>query len=218
VPKIVYIFTNPAMPDLVKIGVTSRNDETDAIDAVKQRLADLSQPTGVPYPFECHFAGEVPDQVNVEKLMHQIFAEYRINPKREFFRLAPEKAVLALRLAQAKDVTPAHQLNLDSAEVQAVDAEQARRGKTQLKALGILPGAELTLTRDSSIKCKVVEGNKVEYDGKILSTSAAALEALKKVAGFTATSVSGSDYWMFNDKTIWDIRMEKEQEKFDELE
>jgi hypothetical protein len=64
----------------------------------------------------------------------------------------------------------------------------------------------------------VVPGNKVNYDGEIMSTSAAALKALKKVAGFIATSVSGSDYWMFNDKTIWDIRMEKEQEKFDGAE
>ena len=134
-PKIVYVLTNLAMPDLIKIGVTSRNNETDAIDAIRQRLAELSQPTGVQYPFECHFAGEVTDQVNVEELMHQIFAEYRLNPKREFFRMAPEKAVLALQLAQAKDVTPAHQLSLDSVDIQAMDAEQTKRGKTVLEAL-----------------------------------------------------------------------------------
>ena len=48
----VYVLTNPAMPDLVKIGKTTRD--------VQLRLADLYT-TGVPYPFECEYAAKVTD-------------------------------------------------------------------------------------------------------------------------------------------------------------
>src|SRR5205823_4297779 len=34
------------------------------------------------------------------------FAESRINPKREFFRLDPEKVVLAISMGEFKEVTP----------------------------------------------------------------------------------------------------------------
>lgn len=42
---IVYVLTNPAMPGLVKIGMTTRSD----IDA---RMKELYS-TGVPVPFDC---------------------------------------------------------------------------------------------------------------------------------------------------------------------
>ena len=43
----VYVLTNPAMPNMVKIGKTTRD--------VELRLADLYS-TGVPLPFECEYA------------------------------------------------------------------------------------------------------------------------------------------------------------------
>src|SRR4051812_26836417 len=76
-PDIVYVLTNEAMPGLVKIGLTT--------DSVEARLTTLSSATGVPLPFECYFAAEVGDSVRVERILHQLFAESRINPRREFF-------------------------------------------------------------------------------------------------------------------------------------
>ncbi len=48
----VYVLTNPAMPNMVKIGKTTRDLEL--------RLADLYS-TGVPLPFECEYAAKVKD-------------------------------------------------------------------------------------------------------------------------------------------------------------
>ena len=48
----VYVLTNPAMPDLVKIGKTTRD--------VSLRLSDLYT-RGVPLPFECEYAAKVKD-------------------------------------------------------------------------------------------------------------------------------------------------------------
>jgi len=100
-PRIIYVLTNEAMPGLVKIGLTS--------DSVESRIANLSASTGVPLPFECHFAAEIPEGVNLEKIektLHQLFAEHRINPRREFFKVEPEKVVLALSIGSFKEVTP----------------------------------------------------------------------------------------------------------------
>jgi hypothetical protein len=48
--EIVYVFTNPSMKELIKIGRTEN---------VEKRLKKLSSPTGVPEPFLCLYAGVV---------------------------------------------------------------------------------------------------------------------------------------------------------------
>jgi hypothetical protein len=65
-PEIVYLLTNPTMPDLVKIGRT-----TD----LESRLRQLSTHSGVPVPFECFYACEVADSVKVEKALHDAFGD-----------------------------------------------------------------------------------------------------------------------------------------------
>lgn len=50
---IVYILINPAIPNLIKIGMTTAED-------VKSRMAQLYT-TGVPLPFECVYAARVSD-------------------------------------------------------------------------------------------------------------------------------------------------------------
>lgn len=47
---IVYVLKNPAMPGLVKIGITTRAE-------VHIRMTELYT-TGVPLPFECSFAAK----------------------------------------------------------------------------------------------------------------------------------------------------------------
>ncbi len=61
-PGIVYILTNPAIPNMIKLGITMQED-------VKQRMAQLYT-TGVPLPFECLYAARVPNYANVEKALH----------------------------------------------------------------------------------------------------------------------------------------------------
>ena len=48
---IVYLLTNPVMPGLVKIGMTTQED-------IDKRMKELYT-TGVPVPFECQFACKV---------------------------------------------------------------------------------------------------------------------------------------------------------------
>lgn len=85
----VYIFSNPSMPNIVKIGSTERS--------VKQRLDELSSTTGVPTPFHIEYSLLIENPRELEFNLHEEFAKYRINGNREFFNIAPEVAVKRLR-------------------------------------------------------------------------------------------------------------------------
>jgi len=75
----VYFLTSESMPGLYKIGFTSKHP--------KARAAEISNSTGCPTPFKVftYIGCESPREV--ERHLHKIFAEYRINDKREFFNL-----------------------------------------------------------------------------------------------------------------------------------
>ena len=53
-PNIVYVLSNPAIPGIVKVGMTDRPD-------VQRRMSDLHT-TGVPLPFDCLIAREIEDR------------------------------------------------------------------------------------------------------------------------------------------------------------
>lgn len=96
---IVYLLTNPVMPGLVKIGMTTQED-------IDRRMKELYT-TGVPVPFECQFACRVKkgDCGKIEKALHAAFAPQRINANREFFRIQVEQAKAILELFHHEDVT-----------------------------------------------------------------------------------------------------------------
>ena len=71
----VYFLTNPAMPNMVKIGKTTRD--------VELRLADLYS-TGVPLPFECEYAAKVKDVDKTKKHFIQHLNQVELTQKESF--------------------------------------------------------------------------------------------------------------------------------------
>ena len=98
--NIVYVLTNPAMPGIVKIGMTSQAE-------VQKRMGELYS-TGVPLPFDCVIAREIEgiDASRIESALHTAFDPHRINPSREFFQMEPEQVEALLDVIPGKDVTP----------------------------------------------------------------------------------------------------------------
>ncbi len=114
-PNIVYVLTNPAMPGIVKIGMTDGPD-------VARRMGALYT-TGLPLPFDCVIAREIEDRkaAEIERALHAAFEPYRVNPSREFFQVEPEQVEVLLRVMPGRDVTPQ---NADqSADLQPDDRE-----------------------------------------------------------------------------------------------
>lgn len=204
--EIIYVLTNEFMPGLVKIGVTA--------DSVESRISQLSAHTGVPIPFECYFAAEVQDSEKLEKTLHQLFSENRINPKREFFKVDPEKVVLAISIGKFREITPGV-TEIDIEEQEALEKAKARRPRLRLEALQIQPGAILTLSRDEGITATVVEGGRVNFEGEVLSLSAAALKALRQL-GYSTPTASGSEYWKYDGELLDERRRRLEAQQFEE--
>ena len=92
--NIVYILTNESMPGYIKIGFTNRN--------VEGRIKELDG-TGIPLPFEIYYACNV-KKTNDEKWLHSIFSDRRVRDNREFFKMDPERVVLALKRIQIKEI------------------------------------------------------------------------------------------------------------------
>ena len=190
---IVYVLTNPAMPGLVKIGKTNRRN-------LGKRLAELYS-TGVPVPFECHFAGIVADPDDVEKRFHKAFSPYRFNPKREFFKIEPDQAVALLELLVLEDVTDS--VSQQAAKVDAgskAAADKLRRPNFNFTEMGIAVGTELVFTRGEAHTCRVVDEHKVEYDGDVYSLTALTTELLG-----SKYNVQPTPYWTHRGRTLLEI-------------
>ena len=205
---VIYVFVNEAMPGLIKIGKTDGRVE----DRMMQLYAGV---TGLPLQFECHFAAEVDNPDKAEITLHKLFAEHRVNPKREFFRVDPEKVVLAISMGTFKDVTPGEQPAESEEDKKAVEKAKSRRSNTNMHAIGVAVGAELVFYRDENKKALVVENNQVEFEGQRMSLSASALHILQSM-GHKTTSVSGAGYWMYEDESLMERRQRLEQAQFGE--
>jgi hypothetical protein len=207
---IVYVLTNEAMPGLVKIGCTQGDLAT--------RVRSLFQ-TGVPLPFEVFYACEVEDCKFVEKQMHDAFGDHRVSKSREFFRIAPERVKAALLIGAKAEIKTGEEIfeNLPettetASEVKAEVEAAKRRGRFKFSMIGMKPGTDLQLEKDTSITCKPVdENNHVEYLGEVLSVSRAALKAVNSL-GYEWDVVSGPWEWTYQGKRLDEIRREIEDE------
>lgn len=83
-PEYIYILTNPSMPNLIKVGKTKKHP--------LQRIKELNS-TGVPKPFKLQMSLIVEDCSAAERQAHEILAKYRVNKRREFFKISVKKAI-----------------------------------------------------------------------------------------------------------------------------
>ena len=202
-PEIIYILTNPVMPDLVKIGKTSNLEE---------RIRSLSAHTGVPIPFEVFYACEVVDANKIERHLHDGFGDHRINPRREFFRINPERVLSILQLLAIREVTPGEDFVNDAEEQQALVKERERRESFRFSLVGIQPGATLRFVRDEEITAIVLNDKQVEFEGAATSLSAAAGKILTRNYDWVTSKVQGPLYWVYENKTLSERRVELETE------
>ena len=84
----IYILVNPAFPNYVKIGKTTKNPEI--------RARALSSGTGVPAPYGVAWDTIVRNCHEVERLVHQRLAHVRARSDREVFTIPLRKAISAV--------------------------------------------------------------------------------------------------------------------------
>jgi hypothetical protein len=192
--QVVYVLTNPAMPNLVKIGKTELQD-------VATRLAQLYT-TGVPFPFDLAYACKVPNAGEVERALHRAFAPNRVNPKREYFSIEADQAIAILKLLHVEDATneiSAMASTIPDEEVQAANQYKARRPNLNFVEMGIPVGALLNFS-ESDATVTVASDRKVYLNGEQLSLTAATRQLLQ-----LDYSVQPGPYWTYEGKSLSDI-------------
>lgn len=197
---IVYVLTNDAMPNMVKIGRTSGG-------GVERRVAELSRATGVPLPFKVAVARSVHDARVVENALHVAFGPDRVNPSREFFSIAPERAVAVINAFPGQELTPqtewAVERAIEASEPGTLAAarafERKRRPPMNFEDMGIPVGSTLVHTATGET-VEVVEAKKVILHGEVVSLTRAQQE------------VTGADYavqpgrhWTFNGVSVGEL-------------
>ena len=192
---IVYVLTNPAFPNLVKIGITTR-------DQVQIRMAELYT-TGVPLPFKCVYAGKVDNPKKVEGALHHAFLNSRVNPSREFFDIDESQAIAVLKLISNEEVTPIISNELDKVDEISKKAgkkySRSKRPPLNFVQMGIKIGDTLS-TADGLISCKIVEEKKVEYENEIMS-----LTRLTRKLKDIDYDFQPGPHWFYNGKSLKDI-------------
>lgn len=198
----IYILVNEAMQGFIKVGKTTTS--------VEQRMKELDT-TGIPLPFECFFAARVADIDFVERKLHDAFAEQRVRQRREFFRLAPERAKSALQLAALEDVTPRNDVVADEDDQAALNKARTWRSPFNFRMVDIPVGSTLTFSKDATFTSTVVDHRRVEFEGEVTSLSASALAIVKRL-GYGWTNIAGPTYWEFEGETL-DVRRRRMEEE-----
>ena len=203
---IVYVLSNPAFDSYVKVGRT--------ID-LEQRLKQLDN-TSVPLPFRCVFAIEVDDEVAVERLVHQAFADVRGRTTREFFEIDAQRVISALKLTNGKDVTPKEDIAEDEESIEALERTVAKRKSYSFSDAHVNVGDILTYSKDDAVTATVVADKKVEFEGEIVSLSKAALTLLHR-EGYKWKQANGWAFWMKDGETLGE-RVERFADKDEDLD
>ena len=210
--EIIYVLRNPAMPNYVKIGRT---------EDLKRRMKELDG-TSVPVPFECIYAAKVEKDKCWEQILHEVFSEDRMNPRREFFTSkVAVKAIRILQAVQIEDVTENALVVADPKDESSVIEGQKRiannenrRTRLDFTMIDISEGAELTFLQNNDVVCTVTQQKpaKVKFEDEKLSLSMAAAKALGKDKSY---GVQGAAYWKYEDELLSDRRnrMESEEEE-----
>ena len=197
---IVYIFTNPRMEGLVKIGHANDLDE---------RLKS-AYTTSVPVPFDCPYAVRVDDCIGVEKLMHKAFADRRLSGKqREYFEIDAEQAESALKLTGGEEVVPSARKKVKQSKPPKKDT---KRSTLLFSMIGLEEGDEISFRGDPRIKAEVAHDDKSIIFKRQKMSFRKATQIVLKEKGRYYKNVQGQGRWEYKGELLTSrrLRMEKE--------
>ena len=214
----VYILTNDSFrEDWVKIGRSCR--------PVDVRSKELDN-TAVPLPFKVYATIQTTKYTNVERIVHKQIdrlTDLRIRQNREFFNVEPTQALdILLDLATAIDDAVVMQYvddkpvqlypSINNEKPQAVKIEKhVQRKPFEFAMVGLKDGDMITFA-PLNIQVKVNGKNKVEFEGRLWSLSAFTGTYLPIEKQNNSGAYQGPKYFTYNNKTLWDLRLELEKQ------
>lgn len=192
----IYILTNEAMPGYIKIGYT--------YGSLEDRLRQLDT-TSMPLPFEVYYACEVEDAKEDERWMHEILGDKRVRDRREFFKMDPERAVIALQRIQLREIETYTSIATPTQQKEIAQKKKIR-SRFDFDKYGIPVGAEIYFSRDENVNARVLSKNRIELNGLEVSLS----QSAEQILGFGP--VAGTLYWMYEGETLDERRRRMDNE------
>ena len=211
-PGYVYILTNPSFrEDWVKIGKTMN---------MEKRLKTLNT-TALPLPFKVYATIKTSKYEELEKIIHKQIdrlTDLRINQSCEFFNVHPAQA-LDIFLDQATALDDAIVTKYENGKPRQMypvleKAEEEKEKKPQrppfdFSMVGLNVGDKVIFDA-LNLEVKVAGKNKVEYEGRLWSLSAFCGTYLPENMHNASEAYQGPKYFSYQGKTLWEIRLEKE--------
>lgn len=160
----IYIMTNPALKDMVKIGYSSN---------VEARRKQLST-TALPYAYEVYATYETSGNLEdkkLHKMIDNLNPDLRVTANKEFYVLSPEQAY---ELLEAIATISGTKEKLQKHKATENEMQHAKRPPVNFVQCDIPLGAELVCVDDPSIVVTVVSDRKVQFNNEITSLSAIA--------------------------------------------
>lgn len=215
----VYILTNESFrEDWVKIGRSSR--------PVDVRSKELDN-TAVPLPFKIYATIQTIKYVDVERIVHKQIdrlTDLRIRQNREFFNVEPSQALdILLDLATAIDDAIVMQyiddkptqlyptINNEKPKILKQEQRHQLRKPFEFAMVGLKDGDIITFA-PLGIQVKVNGKNKIEFEGRLWSLSAFTGTFLPAEKQNNSGAYQGPKYFTYNNKTLWDLRLELEKQ------
>lgn len=196
----VYILTNPCFKEnWVKIG------KTDNLD---RRIAELSQATGIPLPFEIYAVLETSKYNEAEHMIHKLIGklapDLRINPKREFFNIEPEDAVSIMQdisslIDDAKILYYNNSQHKPQKLGKNLENSNQKRTMSPIKtfySMGLKNGDEIEFIPNAEYKATINSNRTVLFENQEYFLTTLAVMLLKREKGENASSI-GSGFEMF---------------------
>ena len=194
----IYIMTNPALKDMVKIGYAAD------VEARRKQLSTTALPCDYEVYATYETEGKLEDK-KLHKMIDNLNEDLRVTKSREFFIMSPERAY---ELLESIAVISGTQNKLKRVKVIAKNDQKTRRPAINFKKCGIPVGAELEFVDDPSIKVIVKTDRKVLYNDELTSLSAVA----GSIKGVSA--IQGPQWFTYNGKLLLDIAKETQWKDF----
>lgn len=204
---VIYILTNPSFPEYVKIGYA---------DDVEKRLQTLNKSECIPFAFRLYAYYEVSARLT-DKKVHEIIDN--LNPGlrsiddvdgkkrvREFYAMDAEEAYLLLKSISEVNGLQKNLHKVEPTKEEIIEEEEAnsvRIKEFDFSKYNIKVGSKIKFIHDNTLVCRVVNNNKVEYNGVDYS-----LSSLAKLLLNVPYDIGGPRYFEYNGVPLNILRKE----------
>lgn len=217
---VIYILTNPAFPEYVKIGYANN---------LERRMKELNNSEAIPFAFRAYAVYEVCERLTDKKL-HSIIDT--LNPdlrsvetfdgkerKREFYAMSAEEAYSLLECIatisgtrdRLKRMKPTgHEVQDEQEALQIENDSVSRRSPLKFSMIKLKPGDQILFKNDLNKGATIVDDRHISYEGEVMSCTALA----RKLLGLDEHApIPGPDYFIYDGVTLPELRKKYENLK-----